>query len=119
KRYKVSLAVLDQNQNNRHGIAVEQWIKEGLVDEIAVPPGESNRYKAIQASHNTQVYPLILTWDNYAKPGDFAKRVLSFYDNNVNGIAVWDADVEFYKKPAEPYLNNALRYIGHSELIRY
>src|SRR5690606_15413679 len=27
KRYKVSLAVLDQTQNNRHGIAIDQWLE--------------------------------------------------------------------------------------------
>lgn len=119
KRYKVSLTVLDQTQNNRHGIAIDKWLKEGLVDEIAVPPGEVERYNEAQAAFDTKVYPLILPWDNYAKPRDFAKRMISFYDKDVSGIGVWDGDVEFYKKTTEPHLNHIIRYIGHTDLIRY
>lgn len=119
KRYKVSMAVLDQRQNQKHGIAVEQWIREGLVDEVTVPPNDVKRYSELQNAHQVGVYPLILTWDGYSRPGDFAKRMISFYDDNVDGITVWDADVEFYKKPAEPHLNHVLRYIGHKELMMY
>jgi len=119
KRYKVSLAVLDQTQNNRHGIAIDQWLEEGLVDEIAVPPGEIGHYVEAQSAFDTKIYPLILPWDNYAKPLDFAKRILSLYEKGSSGIGIWDGDVEFYKKTSEPHLNHIIRYIGHRDLMKY
>lgn len=119
KTYKISMSVVDKGQNEIHGLDIENWIKNGLVDDLAVPPGETEYYERITTGSKTNFYPLILPWDRYPAPGEFANRISKYYGDKAAGIAVWDGDMEPYKQAVEPHLPHLLRYLGRPGLIEY
>lgn len=137
KRYKISAATFTQKAfNDRFGLDIETWVREGLVDQLAVAsatvydqenlPPNMDYYLKVVAGTGVKVYPFPVAWDltlwnPSGRLEDFCQSVVKWYDAGVPGIAVWDPDngSGFTRNPTEGTSMDLLRYIGHRDLLAY
>jgi hypothetical protein len=139
KPLTISVATFSkQSDNRKYGIALERWIDEQLVNDIAVAwfahhtsfnePGGSlpdmTYYRRITAGKDVGLYPFVICW----KPGtprSMCQTVARYYDQGATGIAVWDPVVEAGLSNSTPWTNGfetgvfeTLRLLGHEDDVR-
>ncbi len=130
--YRLSVAALATEADNlRHGIDIERWIKEGLVDGDVAPanfaahikpvPPDIAYYRKITAGTKVGLYPMFRAYRPGA-PQEFLKKMLGAYEAGADGIAVWDP-VESYtwgtKASGQPVgqVFDFFRFLGHRALL--
>jgi len=120
-----------QQDNDRHGLALETWINEGLANDVAVAWfahhtsfTEENRttidmdyYTRITEGKNVGLYPMVIGW----KPGTpeaMSKKVAEYYERGVTGISVWDPDQARWptRHGSDPF--DALSLLGHVDYVK-
>jgi hypothetical protein len=103
ERYKISLGTFSNKEDNtRWGLDLENWIKLGLVDELATTwfayhtsftrtPGkiDMDYYRRITKGTNTRAYPMVIAWKT-GKPQELCKAAAEFLAAGDPGIAIWD-----------------------------
>ncbi len=132
--YKISLGTFSTEADNRRwGIDLENWIKRGLVDDIAVTwfayhtsfektPGQIDMayYRRITEGTKTKAYPMVIAWKT-GKPKEFCTKAAAYLAEGAPGIAVWDPQV--YKGWPDSSPGNVwdvLGRLGHQdELARW
>ena len=139
KPFTISVATFSkQSDNEKYGIALEQWIDQQLVNDVAVAwfahhtsfndPGGSlpdmTYYRKITAGKDVGLYPFVICW----KPGtpqSMCQTVARYYDQGATGIAVWDPVVEAGLSNSTPWKNGfeagvfeTLRLLGHEDDVR-
>jgi hypothetical protein len=122
-RYQISLGTFaKESDNQKFGIDLPRWIKEGLVDNLGVAwfahhtsfaQPDMAYYARITKGTKVGVYPFLIAWKTGA-PQDFCKKVVSFYQAGAAGMAIWDPTVEggWTDKP-HGNLFETLSQIGH------
>ncbi|MDZ4852790.1 MAG: sulfatase-like hydrolase/transferase [Pirellulaceae bacterium] len=103
QRYKISLGTFSkESDNQKFGFDLPNWIKRGLVDDLAVAwfahhtsfaQPDMAYYKRMTTGTNVGVYPFVVSWKT-GKPIDLCKKVSAFYEAGATGIAIWDTSVE-------------------------
>ena len=138
KRYTISASMFTEKRiNTAFGLDVETWIKEGLIDQIAVAsaktfydngdlPPNMEYYRRIVDGTKVKIFPMVKAWDitnwnRTAQLDEFCREVLKWYKDGVDGFAVWDPEngAPFRQNPAEGDSLDLLRYLGHRDLIAY
>ncbi|NQT12462.1 MAG: family 10 glycosylhydrolase [Planctomycetes bacterium] len=125
KRYALSASVVHtRDDNRRHGIDVERWVKEGLVDQIGIFPWAfhtSRRpvdwewFSEITKDTGVELYPVMIGWKQNSAQGTLG-RALEHYGKGASGILVWDPNpVGFYSKEAEYSAAHAGSYFSPRE----
>ena len=125
ERYRISLGTFAQEaDNDKFGFALRDWIKRGLVDELAVTwfayhtsftQPDMDYYRELTAGTNVGVYPVIPAWKT-GKPLDLCKKVTGQYAAGAKGIAIWDPQVErgwHEKSPGNVF--DVLARLGHRD----
>lgn len=131
--YRISLATFSKERDNQlFGIDLENWIKIGLVDDVAVAyfahhtsfsePGGSfpdmAYYQRITQGTGVGLYPFVISW-NPGTPAEMSKRVVDYYKHGATGIAVWDPSVEAGWRSGEPgNVFDALSRLGHVDDVQ-
>ena len=141
KHYSISAVTFPTKaENERYGLDIETWVKEGLVEQLGIapqkhiryeesPPPDVKYYRQAVAGTKVRVYPFdpftwrsrIPVWTS-AKPDDLCKLMLQYYDEGADGIGVWDPSVGSGYPPNAPYDGNSSdlhAYFGHRELLAY
>ena len=136
KRYSISAVTFaDKGLNERYGLDVETWVKEGLVDQLGIAPTafeasaparpDVNYYHRVVAGTKVRVYPYVIAWEaqlwNSGKPEDLCRLLLQYYGEQASGISVWDQTIEDGYRSVR-YDGNAidlLGRLGHRELLAY
>jgi len=138
KRYAISATTFTRRSiNEPFGLDVETWVKEGLIDQIAVASAKTNYdngelppdmayYHKIIAGTKIRIFPMVTAWNvtawnKNAPLEDFCKAVVRWYQDGADGVVVWDPEngAGFRYNPAEGDSLDLLRYLGHRELIAY
>ncbi len=139
KPYTVSVAAFsEQRDNEKYGLALEQWIDQKLVNDVAVgwfahhtsfsQPGSSRPdmeyYRRITEGKDVGLYPFVISW----KPGTprgMCQTVSEYYDQGATGIAVWDPAVEAGLANSTRWTDGTpagvfetIRWLGHEHLVR-
>lgn len=105
-RYSLSASVVQtRDDNRRHGIDVEAWVKAGLVDRIGIFPWAfhaSRRpldwdwFRKITEGTGVELYPVMIGWKQSSSEQTLS-QALEHYANGASGILVWDPNpVGFY-----------------------
>jgi hypothetical protein len=103
ERYKISLGTFSNKADNtRWGLDLENWIKLGLVDELATTwfayhtsftktPGKIDMeyYRRITKGTKTKAYPMVIAWKT-GKPQELCKAAAGYLAAGDPGIAIWD-----------------------------
>ncbi len=106
KRYALSASVVHtRDDNRRHGIDVERWVKEGLVDQIGVfpwafhasrQPMDLEWFAEITKGTGVEVYAVTIGWKQRSAQRTLS-QTLEHYARGASGILVWDpSPVGFY-----------------------
>ena len=104
--YKISLGTFALEEDNRKwGLDLPEWIRRGLVDDIAVTwfayhtsfektPGQIDMdyYRRITKDTKTKVYPMVIAWKT-GNPKEFCAKTAAWLEEGAPGIAVWDPQV--------------------------
>jgi hypothetical protein len=124
----------DKKYNDRFGLDIETWVKEGLVDQVSVlvafhtdsyAPPNLAYYRNVVRGTNVKLFPFTVAWRttlwNAGKATDFCKLILKWFGEGVDGIGVWDPAVEkgYGLDAYEGQPIDVLAYLGHRELIAY
>ena len=128
KPYKISLMVFSTEKDNRkHGLDVERWVKEGLVDgdlgiaffanltSFATP--DVKYYKKITAGTKVGVYPFLVSWKS---PGwkEVVDKADAFYKDGADGLGAWDiSTLSTFQDKGEGQLFNLLGRLGDPERV--
>lgn len=131
--YTISVATFNkESDNDRHGLAVEQWIDQGLVDDVAVAwfayhtsfsedgliEPDMEYYRRITKGHDVGLYPFVIAWKP-GTPARLSRTVSEYYDNGATGIAVWDPKVHGgWRNGHEANLFDTLSRLGHEDYVR-
>src|SRR5690606_16966369 len=87
QRYKISLGTFAREEDNRRwGLDLENWIRRGLVDDVATTwfayhtsfdktPGQVDLeyYRRITQGTSTRVYPMVIAWKT-GKPKELCQK---------------------------------------------
>lgn len=138
RRYAISVtAFTEKSINERLGLDVEAWVKEGLVDQVASawaphydqgrnPPPDVPYYRNLVAGTQVKFFPFVIggnltAWSEPAKLENFCRAVTQWYKTGADGVAVWDVAPGdgFGRAKAEGDSLDLVRYIGHRDLIAY
>ena len=141
KRYAISAVTFpDKSTNERYGLDIETWVKEGLVDQLGIAPEKHLRYeealppdvkyyRSVVAGSKVRVYPFDpFTWRSRnvvwssAKPEDLCKLMLQYYAEGADGIAIWDVSIAGGYPANVPSEGNPIdvhAYFGHRELLAW
>lgn len=106
ERYKISLGTFsNEADNTRWGLDLANWIKLGLVDELATTwfayhtsftktPGKIDMeyYRRITKGTNTKAYPMVIAWKT-GKPTELCKNAAAYLTAGDPGIAIWDPQI--------------------------
>ena len=106
KRHALSASVVQtRDDNRRHGIDVERWVTDGLVDQIGIFPWAfhaSRRpvdwewFSQITEGTGVKLYPVMIGWKQNSAQGSLS-QALEHYARGASGILVWDPNpVGFY-----------------------
>ncbi len=106
ERYALSASVVHtRDDNRRHGIDVERWVKEGLVDQIGVfpwafhasrKPMDLEWFAEITKGTGVELYPVTIGWKQRSAQRTLS-QALDHYARGASGILVWDPNpVGFY-----------------------
>ncbi|NLY02866.1 MAG: hypothetical protein GXY83_42980 [Rhodopirellula sp.] len=141
ERYALSASVVHTREDNlRHGIDVEGWVKERLVDQLGVfawafhtsrRPMDLEWFLEISEGTGVEVYPLMIGWK---LPGarETLEQAREYYEKGAAGILVWDpnpvgffsagagysaAHAGSYNRPRDAYWPIVTR-LGHRDEIR-
>lgn len=126
ERYRISLGTFAQEaDNDKFGLALRDWVKRGLVDDLAVTwfayhtsfkQPDMKYYSQLTAGTNVGVYPAYYT-NRTGKPQDLCLKVTAQYAAGASGIALWDPQVEMgVEEQLMPgNLFDVLGHIGHRE----
>jgi len=104
--YQISLGTFSTEADNRRwGIDLENWIRDGLVEDIAVAwfayhtsfektPGKIDLayYKRITEGTDVAWHPMMIAWKT-GKPKEFCAKAAAYLAAGADGIAVWDPQV--------------------------
>lgn len=129
ERYRISLGTFAKEEDNRRwGLDLENWVKAGLVDEIAVAwfayhtsftktPGQIDMdyYRRITEGTGTKVHPMMIAWKT-GKPKEFCAKAAAYLAGGAAGIAIWDPQVQKAwpeKSPGNVF--DVLARVGHRE----
>lgn len=128
ERYRISLATFSKEADNqKFGFDLPLWIREGLVDELAVAwfahhtsftQPDMAYYQRITAGSKVGVYPFVISWKP-GKPEELCKRITAFYKEGAKGIAVWDPTVEagYAGVPQHGNVFDVMSRVGQRALI--
>lgn len=138
KHYAISVTVFTEKSiNERLGLDIEVWVKEGLVDQVASawaphfdqgrnPPPDIQYYRKVVTGTKVKFFPFVIggnlaAWNESGKLEDFCRSVTQWYQAGVDGIAAWDVSPGdgFRHAKAEGDSLDLMRYIGHRDLIAY
>ena len=127
ERYRISLGTFSREEDNRKfGFDLPRWIKEGLVDELAVAwfayhtsfsPPDMDYYRRITAGTNVPVYPFVISWKT-GKPKELCQKVDAYYKGGAPAVAIWDPAVEsgwHEKSPGNVF--DVLSRLGDRDLV--
>ena len=136
--YAISVTVFTEKSiNERLGLDVETWVKEGLVNQVASawaphfdrgrnPPPDIQYYRKVVAGTKVKFFPFVIggnltAWNQSGKVEDFCRSVTEWYQAGVDGVAAWDVSPGdgFRHAKAEGDSLDLMRYIGHRDLIAY
>jgi hypothetical protein len=104
--YRISLGTFSTEADNRRwGIDLENWIRDGLVDDIAVTwfayhtsfdqsPGKIDLayYNRITEGTGVDWHPMMIAWKT-GPPKEFCEKAAAYLAAGADGIAVWDPQV--------------------------
>jgi hypothetical protein len=124
ERYKISLGTFAKEEDNRRwGLDLENWIRRGLVDDVATTwfayhtsfektPGQVDLafYRRITEGTPTRVYPMVIAWKT-GKPKELCQKAADWLAEGAPGIAIWDPQV--HKGWADGSPGSALDVLGH------
>ena len=138
KRYSLSVTVFTEKTiNERLGLDVEAWVKDGLVDQVASawaphfdrgrnPPPDIQYYRKVVTGTKVKYFPFVIggnltAWNESGKLKDFCRSVTEWYQAGIDGVAAWDVSPGdgFRHSKAEGDSLDLMRYIGHRDLIAY
>lgn len=148
KRYEISATVLHtEADNRRHGLDVERWIKEGLVDTIGIFPAAYhtsgyNKYAGVSSGRRMELdwfsritkgtkvgfYPLIVS-SNLRSPKTTLAEAERYYQAGASGLIFWDPSPSKLYTPASTqpersYTNPVTSYwsvisrLGHRDILK-
>ncbi|MBL9117208.1 MAG: hypothetical protein JNJ83_19535 [Verrucomicrobiaceae bacterium] len=134
ERYKISLGTFAKEADNqRWGLDLPQWIKLGLVDDLATTwfayhtsftktPGQIDMeyYQRITQGTNTKAYPMIIAWKT-GKPKELSQKAAAYLVKGAPGIAIWDPQVQKGWPEGSPgNVFDVLGHLGHrDDLLRW
>jgi hypothetical protein len=134
QRYKISLGTFSNKEDNtRWGLDLENWIKLGLVDELAATwfayhtsftktPGkiDMDYYRRITKDTNTKAYPMVIAWKT-GKPQELCKAAAGYLAAGDPGIAIWDLQVaKGWPDKSPGNATEVMTRLGHREdLLRW
>jgi hypothetical protein len=106
ERYALSASVVHtRDDNRRHGIDVEHWVQQRLVDQISIfpwafhtsrRPMDWDWFMQITKGTGVAVYPIIIGWKQSSAAATLG-LALDHYAKGADGILVWDPNpVGFY-----------------------
>ena len=124
ERYKISLGTFAKEEDNRRwGLDLENWIRRGLVDDVATTwfayhtsfektPGQVDLeyYRRITQGTKVRVYPMVIAWKT-GKPKELCQKAADWLAGGAPGIAIWDPQV--HKGWADGSPGSALDVLGH------
>jgi hypothetical protein len=127
ERYRISLGTFSREADNRKfGLALPEWIKAGLVDELAVAwfahhtsfaVPDMAYYRRLTEGTKVGVYPFVVAWKT-GKPQELAKKVTAHYAEGASGIAIWDPQVENrWHEDSPGNVFDALSLLGHRDVV--
>lgn len=104
--YKISLGTFaTEADNQKWGLDLPEWIRRGLVDDIAVTwfayhtsftktPGKIDMeyYRRITRDSEVKVYPMVISWKT-GKPKELCAKAAAYLAEGAAGISVWDPQV--------------------------
>ena len=116
ERYELSVSVVHtEADNKKYGIDVERWVKEGLIDSIAIFPAAFHTNTAkpvdlewfakITKGTKTKFYPMMIGW-KLSSYEDTISEAQKNYKAGAAGMMFWDPfPTNIYTKPARHYFN--------------
>lgn len=139
KRYSISAATLTQQRfNERYGLDVGTWVKEGLVDQLApivafhtgdgvskYAPPDIPYYRRVTRDSKVRIFPVVMAWETRlwtsGPPEELCKLIGRWYEEGAHGITVWDPEVDkgYGQNVHQGNVIDLLGYLGHRELIAY
>ena len=140
KRYAISVATLAEKRfNERFGLDVETWVKEGLIDQVGpilahhtrgkeetFTPHDVAYYRRAVAGSNVRVLPFLLSWNTMQwtgsnDPKDLCKLVLKWHKDGADGFGLWDpvGDHGYGRGSYQGQPFDVLGRLEHRELIAH
>jgi hypothetical protein len=129
-RYRISLGTFSKEADNlKFGLDLPRWIREGLVDELAVAwfahhtsfaQPDMPYYTQLTAGTQVGVHPFVIAWKT-GSPQELCKKVIGHYTAHAKGIAVWDPVVEAPWHDGQPgNVFDVLAHLGHkTDIVRW
>jgi hypothetical protein len=132
ERYKISLGTFAKEADNqRWGLALPNWIRRGLVDDLATTwfayhtsfektPGQVDMdyYRRITQGTQTRAYPMVIAWKT-GKPKELCAKAAAWLEQGDPGIAIWDPQVHKGWPDSSPgNVFDVLGHLGHRDDLR-
>jgi hypothetical protein len=127
KRLKISLSTFSKEADNqKFGLDIARWAREGLVDDIAVAyfahhtsfttPDVAYYRKALEGT-NVGLYPFVIAWHS-GTPKQLCEKAAKFYADGATGIAVWDPSIEGRYRDGSPgNVFDVASRLGHRQWV--
>ncbi|MFV0443749.1 MAG: GDSL-type esterase/lipase family protein [Planctomycetaceae bacterium] len=130
RRLKLAVTTFSTPEDNeRFGLDVETWIREGLIDQIGIAwfayftsgmktrSGDTAYYARIAEGTDVQVYPFHIGW-KMSSAAKLLSTVAQDYRDGADGIAIWDpSQFAHWESGNNPYWPLVSK-LGHRDEMR-